>query len=516
VATIEVVLLLVLGVAVLSPLADRVGVPPAIAIVAFGFALAVLPAAPTLRIEPELVLPLVLPPLLFNAAWRSTTHELRRDGFAIGGLAVGLVLVTTVAVTAVAVWVDPTLGIAGGVILGAIVSPPDPVSASAVAGRLGLPRRVIVVLEGEGMLNDATALVLYRIALVAAVTGAVSLVDAAVTFALSTVGAVAAGLLVGLVARWLLDRLDDGRAQVLVTVLAPYAAFLSIDLAGGSGVVAVITVGLYLGQYASASLTSIGRLGGEAVWNVLDFALGGLVFGLIGFEVVEVFQSQDIDARGLTVAAAITGTALVIRALWIAPMGPLLRRAGALDQANPVASRRLSLVLSWAGMRGVVSLAVALSLPTELPGRPVILVSAAVLVLVTLVGQGLTLPWLIRLLGVGGNVEDDTAQVRTRAAAAALAALDGLEVEGEVDPPLADQLRHAYELRDPVRRRVGDSEVDDVRRRAEVVRLLLAAERAEVLSLRRNGEATAEAIHRVLADIETRAVRAERTINGHH
>lgn len=508
-----VVLLLMLGVALLQPLADRLSVPGPVMLTVFGIGLAFVPGIPDVLIPPDLVLPLILPPLLFAAAQRSSSKDFTENALPLLGLAVGLVLVTTFVVALAARWVDPGLTVAAAVTLGAIVSPPDPVAATSLAGSLGLPKRLVAILEGEGLLNDATALVLYAVAVSAATTGDFSWTDGARILALSVLVAPLVGFAVAWLGVLLLDRIEDPRAEVAITLVLPYIAFLAIDRFHASGVLAVVVAGLYVGQRGGRAFSSTGFLAGTTVWAFADWLVSGLTFGLIGFELTVVLDDPNIPTYGVEVAAAVCAAAVLVRALYIVPLDWLVRLTPGRTSRH---GWQEATVVAWAGMRGVVTLATALALPRDFPGRPIVLFSAVAVVLVTLIGQGLTLPWVVHALHVQSeeNSNAETAEVRRRAAEAAMARLDELVAEESVLPETAEALRQSYqrmlprdwsEVPEHVRRKVRDA-----RSAAQALR---AAERATVLELRGSGEVSAEAANRALRDIEAREVRDQRQLS---
>ncbi|GAA3397103.1 Na+/H+ antiporter [Cryptosporangium minutisporangium] len=502
------ILVLLLSVVLVSPLADRFGMPAPVALTLVGAVLATLPGAPGELIEPHLVLPLFLPPLLFAAAQRSSRRNFTRNWKVLLALAVGLVLVTTGVVALVARWVDPSLTVWAAIALGAIVSPPDPVAATSLAGRLGLPKRLVAVLEGEGLINDAVALVLYTTAVSAAMTDSFSLPDAVGMLAVSMLVAPLVGLAVGWVGRTLISRLSDPRAEVGLSLLLPYAAYLGLEELGGSGVLAVVVAGLMLGQAGSGAYTGAGFLAGGTVWRVADWLVGGFAFGLVGFELVRVVADPDVPTYGAGVAGAVCLAAIVTRGLFVLPLGWVAGRRMRRSAASH--GWRESVVVSWAGMRGVVTLATALALPDDFPGRPVVLFAAIAVVVVTLVGQGLTLPWVVRSLGVRSSEEerDEMDRARSLAAGAALARLEELHADGRVDDEVADVVRRRYAHAVPGLRQDLPAEVRqrilDV---TKVSRHLRDAEQAAVLGLRSDGEVSVEAADRVLRDIAARSVR---------
>jgi Na+/H+ antiporter len=509
-----VVLLLLAGVAILAPLADKIGIPAPVVLAVYGIGLALIPGLPGLHLTPTLVLPLLLPPLLFAASQRSSTREFIDHARGLLALAVGLVIVTTAAVAGAAHLVDQRLGWASAVALGALVAPPDPIAATSVAAKLRLPKRVTEILEGEGLLNDATSLIFYTIAISIA-DGSFDVAKGFQITLVSIVGAPIVGYLVGRLGTSVIDKLDDPRAEVALTLLLPYGAYLAIDAAGGSGVLAVVVTGLYIGQRGVGSFTSSGFLTGSTVWSVADWAVSNLTFGLIGFQLTTVLKDPAIATHGAAVAAVVTVVAIGVRGLFVLPLGVALRRWSGGDARRGTAGGwRESIVISYAGMRGVVTLASALALPDDFPSRPVVLFAAIVIVLVTLVGQGLTLPIVVRALGVQVDDEDDDRDdTRRRAVAAALDRLGELRERGQVDNGVADALERAYRALAPDL----DGAIDAGSRQrmldfSEASREMREAERALVLELRASGEINADAASHVLGDLESRELRGERQV----
>lgn len=508
-----VILLLVAGVAILGSAAERVAVPAAVVLAIYGIGLALIPGVPSLHIPPSLVLPLLLPPLLFAASQRSSTREFVEHARGVIALAVGLVIVSTAAVAVAAHAVDPHVAWAPAIALGALVAPPDPVAATSVAGKVGLPRRVVEVLEGEGLLNDATSLTVYTIAV--GVAGAsFTAWDGVRVFLLSMVGAPIVGYVVGRIGAVVLDRLNDPRAEVTLTLLLPYGSYLAIDELGGSGVLAVVVTGLYIGQRAISSFSSRGFLVGTTVWNVADWTVSSFTFGLIGFELTKVLKDPAIATHGASTAAVVVATAIAARALFVLPLGVVLQhRAARLhDEVEKSSNWRESVAIAFAGMRGVVTLASALALPLAFPSRPVVVLAAILVVLVTLIGQGLTLPALVRKLGLATDEENrGVEETRRRAVDAALDRLGELRDSGQVDDKVASALERIYQRFAPAS--VG--ELDEETRRhllslSEASHELREAERAVVLDLRTSGQISAEAASQVLRDLESREQRGVR------
>ncbi|HEX8305665.1 MAG TPA: Na+/H+ antiporter [Jatrophihabitans sp.] len=460
--------------AVLIPVSSRINLPWPVLVTLFGIVLAAIPQVPQVYIEPDLILPLVLPPLLYAAARKTSWRFWAANARPILLLAVALVMVTTAAVAYVASAVVPGITLAGAVALGALVSPPDPVAAVAIAGKLHLPRRLVSMLEGEGLFNDVAALVLYQVAIAAVVGGSITPGQAATRLLLAAVLALAVGFGFG----WGITRLiavlgsGDPRPQVLLSVLAPTATYVMAEELHGSGVLAVLVYTLYSVSRPMDAADAQGRLTTDVFWSMTETLVTGIAFGLVGLEFQTAFQA--IGARWTSLVeetAAVVGVVVVVRLLYLLPSVLLARRfyrrlqAGALDDAlsGRSASRRLrrqrdtdvpigwreTVVVWWAGMRGVATVALALAIPTvtdtggPFPARDRILFIAFSVVLVTLVLQGLTLPTVVKLLGVRAGTRDnedtETALIE-RAAHAAAEALNRLQDEVDFTVEVWDRL----------------------------------------------------------------------------
>ena len=407
---LNLVLGLLAAVAALAALGRRAGLPGPIVFALGGLALALIPGLPRVALDPDLVLVVFLPPLVFAAAQGTTWAEVRALARPIALLAVGLVLVTMAAVAAVAHAVFPDMPWAAAFTLGAVVAPPDTVAAKAVAERLRLPRPLVAVLEGEGLFNDAVALVAFQIASAVAVSGA-AFVPGAAALALLRAAVVAAvvGVALGWLGRHVLARVGDPPAEATVTLLLPFAAYLGAEHWHGSGVVAVLALALYLNRFRDDARLPFARGHTRALWDTLDFLLTGLSFVLVGLQLRSAVMGRpDRLPPGFVVAAAalVSLTVIVVRLGWV------FGTAWAARPGRAPLDRRLLAVTGWAGMRGVVSLAVALSLPTTTAAgasfkhRSAIVFITFVVIFVTLVGQGLTLPVLIRRLGIAGGEGD--------------------------------------------------------------------------------------------------------------
>lgn len=406
---LETLLMLLGAIGVLAVLAERMRFPFPILLVLAGLVIALVPRLPDVRLNPELVLMIFLPPLLYASAWNFPWEDFRSNFGPIVALAVGLVFVTIVCVAFTAHWLIPGMTLAAGFVLGAIVSPPDAVAASAVLKNLRVPRRLVAVLEGESLVNDSSGLVAYQFAVAAVVTGSFSLAKAGGEFVTMSLGGVAVGLSVAFFVVHLHRQLRDPAVEITLTILTPYLAFLPAEKFGFSGVLAVVSAGLYVGHRSWEAFTPESRLQGAAVWRFLEYLLNGAVFILIGLQFPAIMEGLDHIPfwQLILAAAAVSLVVIAVRFLWIFPMAGLERR---LLRKPSVGDRALSrgalTVASWAGMRGVVSLAAALAIPltTEagagFPDRHIILFLTFAVIFVTLVLQGLSLPWLVRRLGV--------------------------------------------------------------------------------------------------------------------
>jgi Na+/H+ antiporter len=507
---------LLLGIAGLAVLAGLLRVPYPITLVLGGSVIGFLPGVPSVELDPDLVLLIFLPPLLYGAAFFTSLRDLRRNARPIALLSIGLVFATMGAVAVVA---HAVIGLswAQAFVLGAIVSPTDAVAPAEIMRRIGAPRRLVTIVEGENLTNDWTALVLYRFAVAAVVTGSFSLAEASVKFVLTGVG----GLLVGLAAGWVIkevrSRIDDPPTEITISILSGYAAYLPAEELGLSGVIAAVTVGIYMGWHTPQLTTPLMRLQGVSVWEILTFLLNAVLFLLIGLQLPNVidaisgYSAGELIGWGLLVSLVVVG----VRLLWGFTVTYLIR---ALDRRPAQRERRSSaherLVVGWAGMRGSVSLAAALALPLEVdaggpfPERDLIILLAYVVILVTLVGQGLTLGPLIDRLGVmdDGSEEREEVAARMRLAEAALSRLE--EVAGE-DWVLDDTVQRVRGMFDYRRRRFaarGDGDADGYEERTgayqRLMHELFDAQREELIGLRNRGDISDEVRRRVERELD--------------
>jgi len=411
-SSFEMILALFSAVCVLHWIADRLTCPPSATLLAGGAAMAFLPGMPEVKLDPELVMTLFLPPLLCDGAWFTEIARLRRHLIGIVSLAVGAVLFSTLVVALVAHALVPALPWAACAALGAVVSPPDAISARAILARVRLPRRLNALLEGESLLNDATGLVVFRFAVAFAGGGVVTPASALGHFFTLVAGGIACGLIVGAAWAWLVRRLHDGLLVVIASTLVCWIAYVAAEAVEVSGVIAVVTTGLVLGWRQHVLLSAGTRVRTTSLWQVLVFLMEASVFVLIGFSLRDVLaRTGGLMATAndmLVPIAAVIFALIVARFVWIYACDLVVRlaqRTGA-SREEPLGGR-CAAVLGWAGMRGVVTLAAALTLPSGFPGRDFIVLTAFATILVTILVPGSTLGLLIRRLGVQRTVDDE-------------------------------------------------------------------------------------------------------------
>ncbi|UJA21418.1 Na+/H+ antiporter [Thermoleophilia bacterium SCSIO 60948] len=434
-------------------------VPYPILLVIGGLGIALIPGVPEIELDPDLVLVILLPPLLYAAAFFTPLRELRRNLRAVSALAIGLVLAT---MTVVAVVAHLAIGLPWGpaFVLGAIVSPTDPVAATSIARRLGMPNRIVSIVEGESLVNDGTALVAYRFAVAAVVTGAFSLPEATVQFFVSGLGGVAVGIGVGAVVAFVRKRLDNPPVEVTIAIFTAYFAYLPAELLHVSGVLAAVTVGIFMGRLTSKLTTATTRIQGEAVFEIVSFILNSALFTLVGLQLPAVLEGADelavsqLVGQGLLIAAAVIATRLAFTfpATYVPRM--LSRR---IRERRPRPPARETLVVAWTGMRGAVSLAAALAIPLTVDGggafpeRDLIIFLTFSVILVTLIVQGLSLPLLIRILDLDDHDvqrEREENKARLITARAVLDRLDELVKEDWVREDTVERVSGMYRYRE--------------------------------------------------------------------
>jgi monovalent cation/hydrogen antiporter len=517
---IEILIALVAVAIALVRLADIISIPYPIVLVLGGLGIGFVPGGPQLELEPDVVFLVFLPPILQSAGYWASPRELRAQIVPLTWLVVGLSLATMVCVAAVAQAVIPSISWPEGLVLGAIVAPTDPVSAIATFERVGISDRVATLVEGESMINDAVGLVAFKVALAAVVTGSFSTSQAVDDLVLGVVGGVAIGLAVSWTVAVALRRLDDLSLTTLLTVFTAYAAFALADGIGASGVLAAVSSGLYVGWRSHEIFDADARLNAQAFWRVLVFTLNAILFVLVGLQFPEVlrrvgeqFSPGEIVGYGLMVA----GVVVAIRVVWQFLPGALGRLSNRVGTWSPGEDWRENLLIGWSGMRGAVSLAAALSLPFQLDSgasfgsRDLIIYLTVAVIFVTLVGQGLTLPFVVRRLGLGAHEAwaPDEAVARLSAAQAALDRLDEIEATEQGLPETAIQrLRELYQARfarcvAALSGEGGKIPIEDpltgYRRARE---RLIEAERGTLLELRDEGRLKQDLFRRIQADLD--------------
>jgi CPA1 family monovalent cation:H+ antiporter len=515
---------LMVAVVVLALLARRFHIPYPIFFVIGGTVLGFLPGLPSIRLSPDLVFLAVLPPLLFPAALFTSWRDFRANLRPILLLAIGLVLFTTAIVAALA-HAFLHLPLAAGFVLGAIVSPPDAIAATAIAERLRVPSRIVTILEGESLVNDATALVAYRLAIVGVTTGSFSWMQGTSQFFLIGLGGIATGLAIGWLAEQFHRRVDDAPIEITFSLLTAFGAYLVAERLHVSGVLSVVAAGLYLGWRAPEITSYRTRLRGGPVWEMLEFVLNGLVFLLIGLQLPSILARLDRDQMPphlvLGYAILITAAIIVVRLLWVLPTLYVPRLVFKNHCRNEPRPRWQNMVIiGWTGMRGVVSLAAALALPvanadgTPFPGRDLILFITFVVIFATLVLQGLSLPWLIQRLGVkdDGIAEKEEREARLLANQSALDQLDQLASPDAPGHEARARLRTEYEdqilqLQSEAARESGAPLRLFSLEYERLTREALQVERRTILRLRNDGAINDEVLRRIQRDIDLAEAR---------
>jgi Na+/H+ antiporter len=505
-------------IAILFEVARRIGVPYPSLFVLGGLALGFVPGVPHITLNPDLVLLVFLPPLLFAAAFETPLRDLRQNLAPVARLSIGLVVFTTLAVGAVAQVLVPTLGWPAALTLGAIVAPTDALAATSVFRRLGVPRLILSIIEGEALFNDATALIAYRTAVLAVVSGTFVLGMALFGFAITAIGGVAIGYLVGRASVEILRRVDDPPVEVVISLLIPFAAYLPADRAGVSGVLAVVTAGFVIGRRLGTVLSPGSRTMWFVTWKMVGFVLNGFAFILIGLELPDVLRGvanrSPLELVGL--AALVCAVAIAARFVWIylsslLPGSP--RRIVA--RRDPRMAWRLVFLASWSGLRGAVSLAAALALPRTFPERDLILLLTFAVILVTLVGQGLTLPIVVRWTRWDG-ADAETEEAEFARATMYQVALDALEVGRPSWPghqPLFDRLESS--LRDRSEHLATEDPAETAERRQErmeheeIQLAVINAQRGAIIELRDSGEINDATLRTIERELDLEELRME-------
>jgi Na+/H+ antiporter len=479
-----------------------------------GGLLGFVPGLPQLEFDPQFVLVLILPPILYQAALLTSWRDFKANGRQIGLLAIGLVIVTTLVVGATLKFLIPDIPWAAAFAFGAIVSPPDAVAATAVLSRLHMPRRIVTVLEGESLVNDASGLVLYKFAVAAVIAGGFSVIEASGQFVLIAALGIAIGVVIAGVFIMIHRFIDDPFIEVLVSLSIPYLCYVGAESVHASGVLAVVAAGLVRGRYSPAIVSAQMRILARSVWNILVFMLNSLIFILIGLQVsgtlsrMKGISGWDLAAYSL----AVSMVAIAVRFAWVYVVEYVpayaLRLLG--RESNPPLPGE-AFIISWCGMRGVVSLAAALALPVQIddgnffPYRDLIIFMTFVVILVTLVVQGLTLAPIIRSVKLGSDhgARDEHDKARLAMCKAAIGVIDKLQAEG-ADPALIERLRAdvsermvAHSALTHHADNTGTFSVATNIRRAAV-----RAEREELIRIWRSGEISDEVLHHIEEELD--------------
>jgi CPA1 family monovalent cation:H+ antiporter len=517
---------LLLSIALLGTVARWVRLPYPIVLVIGGTIFGFLPGVPDVTVNPDVVLLVFLPPLLYVAASFSNYSDIRGDTRAVASASIGLVIFTTAVVGVAAHELIAGLPWAAAFALGAIVAPTDPLAGAQLMRQYKVPRRFVAMVEGEGLFNDATALVAYRVAVVAVLTGSFSVADASLELVASVVAGIAIGFAVAIVIAAIRRRLNDSETSITISLLTGYAAYIPAHAIGASAVLATVTTGLYMGQRVAKDLDARTRLRGIYVWEILDFILNASLFVLIGLQLPAVLhQLSDISTRTLVTDAAAVCAAVILARFAFVSVTPYFVRM--IDRRPQQRDRRVGWkprsVVAWAGMRGSVSLAAALALPlttdagAPFPERDLLIFLTFAVIFATLVIQGLTLPAVIKWAGIAGTDDDEALDLLARSAAteAALNEIDRLETEDESRAETLERMRGMYRYR---QRRLGarDGSIDaeeDFEARSlryqQLVQSVLAAQRNELVRLRDDGEIPNDLMNRVLRELDLEEARLE-------
>ncbi len=522
--TIQIVILLLLAAMTLGVFARRIGIPYPIALTLGGLALGFIPGLPAVRLDPQIVFGVFLPPILYHSALFERWHDFRANLRSISMLAVGLVTFTTVVVACVTKALVPDLPWAAAFLLGAIVSPPDAVATTAILNRLRLPARLIAVIEGESLVNDATAIILYKFALAAVLTGAFSFTDAVGEFVIVAAGGIAIGLAFGWASVRIHKLLEDTLSETMLSLAVPFVTYGVADAIGVSGVLAVVAVGLWRSVEGLSVVSGETRQRTYMMWDAIVFFLNSLIFTLIGLQLPPIVQQLTAFSWPLLVgyAAAISLATIVARVLWVFPTTYLPRILSArLRQSDPSPPWRNVALVSYVGLRGIVSLAVAMALPlagpdgSPLPDRALILFLTFAVIVTTLVVQGLSLPLVLRLLGFDGRTEPDgTAEeqlARVKMAHAAMAEVDRLGEQDKLPPLVVEPVR--AEFARPLAEPTAVHDSAGARMTADQQRTLrlagIRAARRRLVKLHRANDVSDELLQPLLRELDFDEIRAD-------
>jgi monovalent cation/hydrogen antiporter len=518
---IATVIILLAVVTALAEVADKIRMPYPILLVLTGIGISLIPGLPSISLDPEIVFLVFLPPILYNAAWSTSWPDFKAAKRPITLLAIGCVIFTTCAVAWIAHTFISGLGWPEAFVLGAIISPPDAVAATSATKGLGLPRRIITILEGESLVNDATGLIAYRYAVAAVVTGAFSLAEASLQFVMVAVVGILLGLIVGVVFKWIHKLTPNNPTNdTALTFLAPYVAYLSAEAIHVSGVLAVVTAGLYLSWNSSTVFSQQTRLRANGSWETIIFLLNGIIFILIGLQLREVLINIKGHPPGALIfyGAVVSAAVIIGRIIWVYP-GTFVPRwlSKKIRTTEPRPNLRLVTIIAWSGMRGVVSLAAALALPLTIqggqpfPNRNLIIFLTFCVIFSTLVLQGLTLAPLISWFGIkrDGSEHENELQARMLLASGAIEHIEenySLSVSDEV----LNQIKTKYEIRmqrlrkDQSERTINEQQINAFH---EIQQELLNKERKDVIRLRNEGKISDEVLRKIEYELDLEETR---------
>src|SRR6266853_2395664 len=521
---VELILICLVAVALLALVARKIGVPYPILLTIAGGLLAFVPGLPTLRLDPKLVFDLFLPPLIYPAAVYTSWRDFRANLRSILPLAIFLVLLT-MTVTAYLFHALTGLPLAVGFVFGALISPPDAVAALAVTQNLRVPRKIIVILEGESLVNDATSFISFRFAVAAVLTGSFSLGEASVQFLLVAAGGIAVGLATGWLATRVQKRLDDPPVQTMFSLLTPYVAYFCGEMLHVSGILAVVIAGIYYGWRAPRVLSGRMRLQALPVWEMVTFILNGILFILIGLQLPQVMNAlaPGMATRVAWLAIVFVGELVMVRFVWVFGASYLPRLLSPTFRGKNPAPWKHTALVAWTGMRGADSLAGALAIPLVLtngqafPGRDLIILLTFCIIFATLVLQGLTLAPLVRLLKIKDDriTEKEERLARLKANEAALVRLEEIASSKRAMPKAVERLRSEYE--DRIRQlRIEEPDGGSVSRLysrdfEELARDVLQTERDTVIALRNEEAINDQALRRIQRDIDLAEARLRRS-----
>jgi CPA1 family monovalent cation:H+ antiporter len=513
-----ILLLMLTGMALLVGIARKIGVPYPILLTIAGLGIGFIPGLPAIELKSELVFLLFLPPILAAAAYFTPVRDFKANLRPILMLSLGLVVFTTLFVGWVLHLLVPGLPLAVCFTLGAIIAPPDAIAATSIAERLGLPHRLVTVLEGESLINDASALICYRFAIAATLTGVFSWSDALGSFAISAFGGIVVGFICGNLITYVSVKVEDATMLILLTLLNSFAAYVIAEHFHLSGVLACVLTGMIYGQKSASVMSPRARIEGEAVWSMVIFIINGMSFILIGLQMPRIIKGLTQTPQEILWATGVAVVSVIVsRIIWMWPAVYLPRLfSKKLRERDPAPPHSWTFVLAWAGMRGIVSLAAALALPENFPFRDLLLFLTFAVVIATLVGQGLSLYVIIPKLKLSNvdNFDQEVAVARVRAAEASLARLKELSREEWVHDEHVEHYERHYQRHHNVHstRAIGEQNDNVETKLIAMHRLrqeLLDAELAAIIDMRNRGEINDHVMRQIQRDFDLEALHRE-------